>query len=277
MLTDFREAEVMTERGPIKIGTSGYSFEDWVGAFYPPDIRKGDMLSYYAKNFNVVEVNSSYYRIPHPAVFFQMEKKTPPGFEFFVKANQAMTHEGKTDKGLYDSFLEACRPFKEAGKFRGVLAQFPWSFRPGDKGTDLLRKMRENLGDTPLIVEFRNDAWVTEETFALLEKENISYCAVDEPKLKGLVPPVVRYTAEPGYVRFHGRNAKNWWRGSGGGGGDRYDYDYNEAELREWVGRVFELSNKAKSTYLFFNNCHAGQAARSAKLMERLLSLDLSQ
>jgi uncharacterized protein YecE (DUF72 family) len=86
---------------------------------------------------------------------------------------------------------------------------------------------------------------------------------------------VVRYTAEPAYVRFHGRNAKNWWRGSGGG--DRYDYDYNETELREWVGKVLDLANKARSTYLFFNNCHAGQAARSAKLMERLLSLDLSQ
>jgi uncharacterized protein YecE (DUF72 family) len=256
----------------IRIGTSGYSFDDWVGKFYPADVRKGDMLSYYAKQFNVVEINSSYYRIPHPAVFYQMEKKTPAGFEFFVKANQAMTHGGKTDKVLYESFLEACRPLKDAGKFRGVLAQFPWSFKYNEKNTDLLRRMKENLGDVPLVVEFRNDTWISDEIFSLLEEENISYCAVDEPKLKGLLPPIVRFTAEPGYVRFHGRNAKNWWHGSGG---DRYDYDYSEEELREWIGKVLELAHRAKNTYLFFNNCHAGQAARSAKLMERLISPDL--
>jgi uncharacterized protein YecE (DUF72 family) len=258
----------------IKIGTSGYSFDDWVGAFYPPDIRKGDMLSYYAKQFNVVEINSSYYRIPHPAVFHQMEKKTTPGFEFFVKANKAMTHEGSTDRAIYEQFLDSCRPLVEAGKFSGVLAQFPWGFKYNEKNLDLLKKMRGNFGNTPLVVEFRNDSWVKDEIFSLLEKESVSFCAVDEPRLRGLVPPIVRYTAEPGYVRFHGRNARNWWA-SGGGGGDRYDYDYTEQELMEWLGKIRELAATARKTYIFFNNCHAGQAARSAKLMERLLALEI--
>ncbi|KPJ61265.1 MAG: hypothetical protein AMJ46_02930 [Latescibacteria bacterium DG_63] len=255
----------------IRIGTSGYSFDDWIGNFYPPGIRKGDMLSHYAKHFKVVEVNSSYYRIPHPAVFYQMEKKTGPDFEFFVKANKAMTHEGSTTPALYEKFMDSCRPLIEAGKFRGILAQFAWGFKHSAKNLEHLRKMRDNFKDTPLVVEFRNDSWMKDEVFSFLEQERISFCAVDEPNLRGLMPPVVKFTAEPGYVRFHGRNAKNWW---GRSGGDRYDYDYNEKELEEWLGKIGELAEKARKTYLFFNNCHAGQAARSAKLMERLLSLE---
>jgi uncharacterized protein YecE (DUF72 family) len=84
----------------------------------------------------------------------------------------------------------------------------------------------------------------------------------------GLVPPVVHLTTDTGYVRFHGRNEGTWW---GRGGGDRYDYDYSERELVEWVERVRVLAEQAKQTYLFFNNCHAGQAARNAKLMGELL------
>jgi uncharacterized protein YecE (DUF72 family) len=75
-------------------------------------------------------------------------------------------------------------------------------------------------------------------------------------------------TAEDAYVRMHGRNAENWW---GRGGGDRYDYDYSEQELREWMQKIQELAEKARRTYLFFNNCHAGQAARNAKLMQEML------
>jgi uncharacterized protein YecE (DUF72 family) len=82
------------------------------------------------------------------------------------------------------------------------------------------------------------------------------------------MPPVTLLTTEDAYVRLHGRNAKNWWRGDRD---TRYDYDYSEEELREWLQRIAELADKARRTYLFFNNCHAGQAARNAKLMQELL------
>ncbi len=105
-----------------------------------------------------------------------------------------------------------------------------------------------------------------------LRERSLGYCAVDEPALPGLVPPVVHLTTDVGYVRFHGRNEATWWAsGRGTGGGDRYDYDYSERELNEWVLRIADLAAKAKQTYLFFNNCHAGQAARNARLMEELL------
>jgi uncharacterized protein YecE (DUF72 family) len=95
---------------------------------------------------------------------------------------------------------------------------------------------------------------------------------VDEPALPGLVPPLARLTGEVAYVRFHGRNRETWW---GRRGGDRYDHDYSPQELEEWVGKIRELAEKASKVYVFFNNCHAGQAARNALLMRDMMQQDL--
>ena len=258
--------------GKIVVGTSGYSFDDWVGTFYPKGTRKGDMLGYYARHFGCVEVNSTYYRIPHPIVLRRMEEKTPECFEFVIKANQEMTHKGSRDPVLYRSFTDAIQPVVDAGKFEGVIAQFPWGFKNTSENRGHLRFLKDQFGDYPLFVEFRNREWITEDVFSELEKSGVGYCSVDEPQLKGLVPPIARRTTDLGYVRFHGRNAKNWW---GRGGGDRYDYLYSEAELKEWVAKIQAMSQNARKTFVFFNNCHAGQAARNARLMKELLSLPL--
>lgn len=260
------------EQGEIVVGTSGYSFDDWVGNFYPAGIRKGDMLKEYCRHFSAVEVNSTYYRIPHPMVLRRMEEKTPDRFEFVIKANQEMTHKGSKNESLYGNFIDAIQPVIEAGKFGGIIAQFPWGFKRTSDNESHLKFIKERFSKYPLFVEFRNREWITEDMFENLEATGIGYCSVDEPRLKGLVPPVARVTTEIGYARLHGRNAKNWW---GRSGGDRYDYLYSENELREWVSKVIEMSRKARKTFVFFNNCHAGQAARNAKLMKELLSLPI--
>lgn len=256
--------------GEILVGTSGYSFADWTGNFYPEGTRKGDMLSYYVEHFPVVEVNSTYYRIPNPAVLFQMERKTPPGFEFVIKAHKSMTHTLDAGPDEYARFLDALAPVREAGKFSGVLLQFPWGFKNTVPSRAHMKTLRKNLHEIPLFVEFRNSGWMSDDTFSLLSDLGIGYCCVDEPQLKGLVPPVVKNTGGAGYVRFHGRNAKNWW--SRTGGGDRYDYLYSKDELKDWVDKIRGLAAEAKKTYVFFNNCHAGQAASNAKLMQEMLS-----
>lgn len=252
----------------IVVGTSGYSFEDWVGPFYPPGTRPGEFLAHYAARFDAVEVNSTYYRIPHPRVMAQMERKTPPGFRFVVKLHQDMTHRGSTDPARYREFLDVLEPLKDAGKYDGLLAQFPWGFRRTAAGEAHLAALRERLEGEPLFVEFRHDSWLAPGLEERLRALRIGFCAVDEPQLRGLLPPVTLLTGEDAYVRFHGRNAANWW---GRGGGDRYDYDYRADELREWTRRVAELAERARRTYLFFNNCHAGQAARNAALMREML------
>ena len=113
----------------ILLGTSGYSFPDWIGPFYPPSIARSRMLDYYARQFNAVEINTTYYRIPPPSTMFAMERKTPPGFEFVVKANQEMTHAGSLDPDLYRAFHRALEPLRMAGKLSGVIAQFPYAFK----------------------------------------------------------------------------------------------------------------------------------------------------
>jgi uncharacterized protein YecE (DUF72 family) len=132
--------------------------------------------------------------------------------------------------------------------------------------------LKEQFSEDPLFVEFRNSSWITEEIFESLSRAGIGYCSVDEPNLRGLVPPVARVTADQGYVRLHGRNARTWW---GRGGGDRYDYLYSEDELRQWIAKIKDMSQKARKTFIFFNNCHAGQAASNAQMMKELLGLPL--
>jgi uncharacterized protein YecE (DUF72 family) len=281
----------------ILIGTSGYSFADWVGPFYPRGTRPSDFLAYYARHFDAVEVNSTYYGIPDPRVLERMERKTPPGFRFFVKLNQAMTHERVLEPARLREFRAAIAPLKAAGKYEGLLAQFPWGFRRTPANESHLSALRGALPEEPLFVEFRHDSWAGADLGDFLRSRQLGFCAVDEPALPGLMPPLVLVTGEDAYVRFHGRNARNWWRGSPPTAavagtvrpsaapppdrapapgarpvsGDRYDHDYSAGELAEWVHRVRELAELARRTYLFFNNCHAGQAARSAKLMQQLL------
>lgn len=257
------------KQGKIRVGTSGYSFADWVGTFYPEGTPRRRMLSEYVRHFDVVEINSSYYRIPHAGMFAGMEEKTLPGFEFVVKLYKGMTHEIEDDSSIYGQFADSVAPLKEAGKFGGYLAQFPYKFKNSDEARAHIETLRARFGDDPLFVEFRHDSWIGRETFDFLREQRIGYCCVDEPRLKGLVPPVVEATTNIGYVRFHGRNAGNWWRR---GGGDRYDYDYGREELSEWSNELAKLERKSDKVYAFFNNCHAGQAARNAELMMSLLS-----
>ena len=145
----------------VRIGTSGYSFRDWVGPFYPPGTKSSDFLPFYARQFDAVEVNSTYYGIPHPRVIEQMAQKTPPHFHFVVKLNKAMTHESSTDPKLYGDFLAILAPLKAAGKYDGLLGQFPWSFKRGPDTQRHLVAIRELLVDEPLHVEFRHDSWLT--------------------------------------------------------------------------------------------------------------------
>jgi uncharacterized protein YecE (DUF72 family) len=306
----------------ILIGTSGYSFPDWVGAFYPPGTESRQMLDYYVREFSTVEVNSTYYRVPPPSTLRGMERRTPPHFEFVVKTHHDMTHEQSLDPELYRSFARAVEPLEEAEKLSGILAQFPQAFHRTPENERFLDELKRRLPPTPLFIEFRHDSWVRNGAFLRLEEHGLHFVSVDEPDLPRLLPPIARATGEIGYVRFHGRNKRNWWKresepvagrdsdlaettGSAeshstgmaslgplfAGAPDetgprprpvappkgrsksllRYDYLYSEEELKEWVGKIRELATSTKKTFVFFNNCHAGQAATGAKLMRRLL------
>ncbi len=253
----------------IRVGTSGYSFDDWVGPFYPGDIKKGKMLDYYVNHFNTVEINSTYYRIPHPAVMANIEKKTPKDFEFMVKAPQQLTHKRKSIEETVKAFKECLKPVEDAGKLKGILAQFPYSFKFTNTGLEYIKNCRELLKPHDLFVEFRHDGWVNRQMYDSLRDSKIGYVNVDEPQLPGLLKPDCFNTTRTGYIRLHGRNAEHWWEG----GALRYDYDYSPEQLQEWKEKIDKLRGKTDKLFIFFNNCHLGQAIKNATDMKLLLGL----
>lgn len=258
-----------TER--IRIGTSGYSFKDWKGAFYPEGLKSGRQLEYYSNYFDVAEINVSYYRIPPPGAFADMAARTDADFGFVVKLHNSMTHERGGDLQPFEDFKRAVRPLAESGKLIGLLAQFPWSFRNNEDNRSYLDWLRLKFEEYRLFAEFRHDSWIVDETFDRLKELRIGYCAVDEPLLEGLVPPVVKATSDIGYIRFHGRNDRDWWRARPGS--DRYLYDYSEKELEEWAPKIRSLASRTGQVLLFFNNCHFGNAPKNARAMKKLLGL----
>jgi uncharacterized protein YecE (DUF72 family) len=253
----------------IRIGTSGYSFEDWRGEFYPAEVPKGKMLDFYQQHFSTVEINSTYYRIPHPAVLANMVKKTQPGFEFIVKANQNLTHERKEVETPAAEFREALKPLADRGQLKGVMAQFPWSFKYSPPHLAYLSTCRELMQPYPFYVEFRHYSWLRKETIETMRNQNMGFVSVDGPRLAGLLPPELVVTGPAAYVRLHGRNADHWW----GGGSLRYDYLYNEAELKEWKERIDRLKGEVNKAFIFFNNCHLGQAVKNARDMMKMFDL----
>ena len=264
----------------IKIGTSGFSFPDWKGTVYPAGIRERDMLSFYEKElgFNVLEINFTYYTLPSQKSLSGMANKTSETFEFVVKCFKGMTHEiwdkeTRTridNRETFKKFRYGLVPLREEKKLACVLAQFPYGFFPNRDNLDYLESFKEEMIDTPLVFEFRNQAWLKEETFQFLAKNGIGFCVVDEPKLPQLMPYHPRATSEMGYFRFHGRNT-NWFNVPTS---VRYDYLYSEAEMKEFIPDVKDISKKAAKTLIFFNNCHAGSAAKNATQMARLLNAD---
>lgn len=256
----------------ILVGTSGYSFQDWIGPFYPEGIQKGKMLDYYKEHFPAVEINSTYYRIPHPSVFYHMANKVPQDFEFIVKTHSSFTHDPKKANEHFGPFFEAVAPLIEAGKLKGYLAQFPWSFRYSAERLKYIIDSRNRFGNIPLFVEFRNGDWNRAEVFRSLKENDIGFCCVDEPPLAGLFPALAIATTAIGYVRFHGRNSQDWWQPQPGS--DRYNYTYKREELADWIKKIDGMRNETEKIYLFFNNCHLGQAVRSAKMMMEMMQLE---
>lgn len=255
---------------PIHIGTSGYSFEDWRGVLYPVRLPKTQMLGYYAQLFDTVEINATYYAIPHSRVFTSMLKQVPKSFSFTVKAHQSATHRRDQFDTETPKFLTAISPLAESGQLAGVLLQFPWSFDRSSRHEQHLANCRTAMPGLPLYVEFRHASWVRPETISLLESLEMGCVTVDEPQLPKLVPPVPLVSGDAAYLRFHGRNAEKWYSGDGHA---RYDYLYSGDELKEWQSKIEEIRKRVKALRLYFNNCHLGQAVTNAKQMVQLLGL----
>jgi len=254
--------------GEILIGTSGFSFDDWIGEVYPPGIKRQNMLPYYEKNlgFDALEVNYTYYSMPTKKTMESLSRRTSHGFSFVVKAFKGITHERS------DNVEQQCRAFKDGVSplgdgLKALLFQFPYSFLPNSDNIEYLRHMRHEFDGFESVVEFRNSKWFSDEYTALLKELSFGYCIVDEPKIKGLLPFKPVLTSDTGYFRFHGRN-KAWFKEPVD---VRYDYLYAEEELKEFVEPIRKIASQAKVTFVFFNNCHLGKAVKNALMLKEML------
>lgn len=255
--------------GNILVGTSGYSYADWAGVFYPEDTEKKDQLTYYSREFNTVEINFTYYSLPHPRIFENMSKKVTGDFVFSIKAHSSITHTRDIKENEIVKFKDSLASLSASKRLGPVLLQFPWAFKFSRANCDYLSRIKESFNDFELCVEFRNSSWLGDSTVNHLKSLDMGFCNVDEPGLKGLLPPTSIVTSSVGYIRFHGRNSLNWWRPKETY--MRYDYLYSKEELDEWVPRVKEVASNTKRTFIYFNNHYKAQAVRSAKILQGLI------
>ena len=199
----------------IRVGTSGWSYADWAGVFYPLEKPRGfDELAYLARFFDAVEVNLSFYRPPSARMGALWLRRTPPGFEFTYKLHQRFTHERPPawTHSHVAEYKEGVEPVRGAGRLGAVLVQFPWSFRADDEAFRHLEAVRRDFGDLPLVVEVRHVSWTGPQAIRFLKDTGLGFCCLDQPLSRSGVPPMTLVTSPVGYVRLHGRNREAWFK-----------------------------------------------------------------
>lgn len=229
----------------LRVGTSGWHYGHWREVFYPPDAKPGEWLSLYARTFDTVEVNNSFYRLPSREVFSTWAREVPSGFLFAVKANRYITHMKKL-RQAEDALAAFMHNAGGLGKKLGpILFQLPprWKANPSRLGgfiAGLPEKRRYAF-------EFRDESWLDEEVFRVLEAHGCAFCIASSPSF----PSARRVTADFAFLRFHG-------------GKVLYGSKYTRAELEEWASFARSLLLDGVDVYAYFNNDAYGYAVEDA-------------
>ena len=236
----------------IRIGTSGWYYEHWRELFYPPDLPKSKWFEYYAKHFETVELNNTFYQLPKEQSLQRWYELAPKNFVYSVKANRFITHI----KRLKDSVDELKRFRQRIGilkeKLGPILYQLPPSMH---KDLGLLKDFLKLLGKRQVCVfEFRHDSWFSQDCYELLRQFNISFCIHD---LRGMkVPRIV--TSDVIYVRFHGPAG-------------RYAGNYSKSALQSWAKWIKDNLKGKGAAYAYFNNDYNAYAVQNAKKLKELM------
>lgn len=264
----------------IRVGTSGYSYAEWIDAgFYPSGIKTVDMLSFYAQTFPVTELNYTWYQMPKRPATERMHRQVSPDFRFTAKLTRTLTHE--IDPGQWRNhagrYRDGIAPLVSAQQLMAVLLQMPPHFDRTPDNRRYLAGLLDELAGLPLAVEFRHGSWAADRVFSELEQRRVTLVAVDEPELPGLFPKLdVVTNPDLFYVRFHGRNVRGWRSGNMQ---KQFDYDYTDGELSEWIGeRIEKMALRTRAGVIFFNNHVRAQAPRNARrLIEQLVERKILQ
>jgi uncharacterized protein YecE (DUF72 family) len=237
----------------IRIGTSGWYYEHWRELFYPADLPKSKWFEYYARYFNTVEINNTFYHLPKEQSIQRWHKIAPKGFLYAVKANRYITHIQKL-KDTSESrqlFFERINILK--GKLGPVLFQLPPSLHIDLERLETFIKLLPKRKTA--VFEFRHKSWYCDDTFKLLKKFRAGFCIHDMPGKES--PRVV--TADIIYVRFHGTTG-------------RYSGSYSKSQLQDWVKWLKEKAKSTRSIYIYFNNDAHGYAIKNAIQLKEMIS-----
>lgn len=259
-----------------RVGTAGWSYEDWEGVVYPASKGRGfHPLAFLSSYIDIVEVNSTFYRPAAPAMALSWLKKVGdrPEFRFAVKLHQVFTHGARefTAKDV-DGFKTAVDLLLLRGRLAALLIQFPWSFRNTPENAAYLLRLFGAFSGYPLALEVRHASWDEPGFYALLGANKVAFCNIDQPLFKDSVgPSTVSTNPDFAYVRFHGRNMENWFR-KDAGRDDRYDYLYSRDELGDWIRRIKDLGSRSGNVYVITNNHYRGQALANALQIRNMIT-----
>ncbi len=290
-------------------GIAGWADKSLIDSklFYPLSVKTSiDRLRFYASQFPLVEVDSTYYGIPKPETVESWAAQTPPGFVFDVKSFSLFTnHPTKPlslppdireqlpsnlrDKNIYveqmpdelldeawDRFRAALEPLRAAGKLAAVFFQFPPWFLPSSRSLAYVEQCQERMYGFHVAVEFRRPEWLDarhrDGTLAFLRTRDIPYVAGDVPEgHRTSMPAEFEATSSRlSVVRFHGRNHETWDL-KGVPPNVRFRYDYSDGELGEWVPRIKEMERSAGRVHALMNNNYSNYSVKNAQQLERLL------
>ena len=234
------------EKQQIKIGTSGWMYKHWKGKFYPEKLAASHLLEFYAQNFDTVEINNTFYKLPEAQVFEKWYEEAPENFLFAVKANRYLTHMKKLKDAEESLKLFLDRAMVLKNKLGPLLFQLPprWNCNY-DRLCEFLRLLPENLQYT---FEFRNETWINDNILELLKQFNIAFCIYD---LAGTCTERI-VTADFVYIRLHGASE------------DAYAGEYDSAALDDWSTFITEQANAGKNVYCYFDNDQNAFAPKNA-------------
>lgn len=246
-------SEIMSK---IHIGTSGWHYKHWLDdVFYPTGTKPSEMFDFYARHFDTVEINNSFYHLPSAKTFDNWRDTSPPKFLFAVKASRFITHmkKLKDPKTSSEKFFDVAD--RLGRKLGPILFQLPprWKLN--------LERLEEFLQSLPdrhkYVFEFRDESWLAPEVYKLLRRYKTAFCIHDFDDMK--VP--FEITTNFAYVRFHGPTSA------------KYAGSYSSAQLHEWAKRIEEWSRTLSAVYMYFNNDPDGAAVRNALALKRLVAM----